>query len=261
MPALTTREKAERILALFRDRRHIAVLPAELYPADLDDAYRIRRAYQQLEEESGRGAVAGYKIALTTPVMQQLCGVHEPCWGAIFKKEVHSSPARLRAADYCRIAVETEIAMRLGEDVPAGAGRDGLAGRIESCSAAIELIEDLNYDYKRLDAPALVAGNAWNAGIVLGAPVADWRGLDLAGVRGECRINGSLIGSGVGGDVMGHPLNALAWLADKLAAAGTPLQRGMVVMTGSIVATQYPKAGDRIEISLAGLGTAALELV
>jgi 2-keto-4-pentenoate hydratase len=257
---LTTREKAERIMALFRDRRHIAVLPPELYPEGLDDAYRIRRAYQELEEASGRGPVAGYKIALTTPVMQQLCGVHEPCWGAIFQKEVYPSPATLRAGDYCRIAVETEIAMRLGEDVPAGTGRAALEGKIEACSAAIELIEDLNYDYKQIDAPALVAGNAWNAGIVIGAPVADWRALDLAKLRGECRINGEAVGSGVGGDVMGHPLNALAWLADNLAAAGTPLRRGMVVMTGSIVVTQYPKAGDRIEIAIEGLGGVTLSL-
>ena len=257
---LTTREKAERIMALFRDRRHVAVLPAELYPADLDDAYRIRRAYQQLEEESGRGAVAGYKIALTTPVMQQLCGVHEPCWGAIFRQEVYQSPATLRAADYCRIAVETEIAMRLGADLPHGGGHAELASKVEACMAAIELIEDLRYDYKRLDAAALVAGNAWNAGIVLGRPVADWRALDLARVAGRLRINGNEIGSGVGGDVMGHPLNALSWLADKLAAAGTPLARGMVVMTGSIVATQYPVAGDRVEVEIAGLGTAALTL-
>jgi 2-keto-4-pentenoate hydratase len=258
---LTTAQKAQGILELFRDRRHVAVLPAELYPADLDDAYRIRREYQRLEEEGGRGAVAGYKIALTTPVMQQLCGVHEPCWGAIFKREVYASPARLQARDYCRIAVETEIAMRLGDDVPLGTGRDAVADKVEACAAAIELIEDLNYDYKRIDAPALVAGNAWNAGIVLGAVVAGWRGLDLAKLRGECRINGNPIGAGVGGDVMGHPLNALAWLADKLAAAGTPLKRGMVVMTGSIVATQFPKPGDRVEISIEGLGAAALDLV
>jgi 2-keto-4-pentenoate hydratase len=72
------------------------------------------------------------------------------------------------------------------------------------------------------------------------------------------RINGKSIGKGVGGDVMGHPLNALAWLAQKLIAAGTPLKRGMVVMTGSIVATQYPVAGDEVEIEIAGLGGACV---
>jgi 2-keto-4-pentenoate hydratase len=51
-------------------------------------------------------------------------------------------------------------------------------------------------------------------------------------------------------------LNALAWLARKLAAVGTPLRRGMIVMTGSMVPIQYPIAGDRISVEISGLGTA-----
>ncbi len=126
--------------------------------------------------------------------------------------------------------------------------------------AAIELIEDLHYDYKRLDAAAMVAGNVWNAGVVLGTPVIDWRTRDLARATARLSINGQEIGSGNGGDVMGHPLNALAWLADKLAAARTPLRRGMIVMTGSMVPIQYPVAGDRVVIEVSGLGTAELVL-
>ena len=104
----------------------------------------------------------------------------------------------------------------------------------------------------------MVAGNVWNAGVVLGAPVSDWQRLDLARVTARLSINGREIGSGNGGDVMGHPLNALGWLADKLAAAGTPLRRGMIVMTGSMVPIQYPVAGDRVLIEISGLGTAEL---
>ena len=124
--------------------------------------------------------------------------------------------------------------------------------------AAIELIEDLRFDYRRLDAAALVAGNVWNAGAVVGAPVWEWRGFDLARATARLSINGREIGSGTGGEVMGHPLNALAWLADKLAAAGAPLQRGMIVLTGSMVPVQYPAPGDRVLVEVSGLGAAEL---
>ena len=260
MPKLDVGEKAERIVELFRGRRPTEILPAELYPRDLDEAYAIRRAFQEIEETEGRGAVAGYKIGLTTPIMQKLCGVGEPCYGAIFAQEVHHRRAELAAADYCRLGVETEIAFRLGDDLPQGGAPGEIPAAVESCMAAIELIEDLHYDYKRLDAAAMVAGNAWNAGVVLGTPVTGWRAQDLARATARLSINGQEIGSGSGGDVMGHPLNALAWLADKLAAAGAPLRRGMIVMTGSMVPIQYPAAGDRVVIEVSGLGSAELVL-
>ena len=260
MTKLDVREKAERIVELFRGRRTTEILPTDLYPENLDEAYAIRRVFQEIEETEGRGAIAGYKIGLTTPVMQKLCGVGEPCYGAIFAGEVHHRRAELAAADYCRLGVETEIAFRLGADLPQGGAPGEIAPAIDSCMAAIELIEDLQYDYKRLDAAAMVAGNVWNAGVVLGAPVTDWRNRDLARATARLSINGQEIGSGNGGDVMGHPVNALAWLADKLAAAGTPLRRGMIVMTGSMVPIQYPVAGDRVVIEVSGLGGAELVL-
>src|SRR6266436_1095438 len=258
MTELDPRQKAERIVELFCSRRPTEILPAEVYPASLDEAYAIRRAYQEIEETTGRGAIAGYKIGLTTPIMQKLCGVDEPCYGAIFSSEVHHGEARLATVDYCRLGIETEIAVRLGEDLPQGGGRERIVGAVESCMAAIELLEDLRHDYKRLSAAAMVAGNVWNAGVVLGAPVTDWRRLDLAAVTARLTINGREIGAGKGGDVMGNPLNALAWLADKLAAAGTPLKRGMIVMTGSMVPIQFPGGGDHAVVEVEGLGAAEL---
>jgi 2-keto-4-pentenoate hydratase len=258
VPIFDTRQKAERIVALFRSRQSTEILPADVYPVSLDEAYEIRRAFQEIEEATGRGRIAGYKIGLTTPVMQKLCGVAEPCYGAIFAREVHHRRAELSTRDYCRLGAETEIALRLGDDLPEGGDRSRVAGAVECAMAAIELIEDLRYDYQRLDAAAMVAGNVWNAGVVLGAPVAEWRAFDLARVTARLSINGHEVGHGNGGDVMGHPLNALGWLADKLAAAGTPLRRGMIVMTGSMVPIQYPAAGDRMVVEVSGLGAAEL---
>ena len=258
MANLDIRHKARQIAALFRARRPIDILPPELMPADLDEAYAIRDAFEQIEIAGGRGAVAGYKIGLTTPVMQKLCGVDEPCYGAIFANEVHHGRAELAVRNYCRLGIESEIAVRLGEDLPQGGDLGRVVAAVESVMAAIEVLEDLRHDYKRLSAAAMVAGNVWNAGAVLGAPVADWRRLDLAAASGRLTINGREIGHGKGGDVMGNPLNALAWLADALAAAGRPLKRGMVVLTGSMVPIQFPASGDLAIVTVEGLGAAEL---
>jgi 2-keto-4-pentenoate hydratase len=251
------RARAEAIARRFRERQETDILPAELIPEDLDSAYAVRQVFEEIES-GRRGAVAGYKIGLTTPIMQELCGVSEPVYGAIFSREVHRGRARLAVADYCRLGIETEIAVQLGADLPDGKDPARVAAAVEACMAAIELLEDLRHDYKRLSAAAMVAGNVWNTGIVLGPPVTDWRRLDLAQLTARLAINGNEIGRGIGGDVMGNPLHALAWLADKRAAQGTPLKRGAIVMTGSMVPIQFPAAGDHAVVTVEGLGSAEL---
>ena len=87
-----------------------------------------------------------------------------------------------------------------------------------------------------------ISSNILNAGVVLGQPVSDWRGIHLAGCRGYMEINGELVGEGMGADVMGHPLEPLAWLANALADQGRELKAGMVVITGSIVSPKWLSA-------------------
>jgi 2-oxo-3-hexenedioate decarboxylase/2-keto-4-pentenoate hydratase len=71
------------------------------------------------------------------------------------------------------------------------------------------------------------------------------------------RVNGVEAGRGSGTDVLGGPLNALAWLANHLAARGPGLRAGEFVSTGSVVQTQWIARGDRVEIEIEGLGRCA----
>ena len=75
------------------------------------------------------------------------------------------------------------------------------------------------------------------------------------------RINGSVAGEGHGRDVMGHPLEALLWLANMVAQQGKHLTQGMVVMTGSIVATKFVQAGDAVDLCVDGLGEVQLRVL
>lgn len=245
---------------IHRGKKPLPPTPRDIRDASIDEAYAMQEALQALLVPE-RGAIAGYKIALTTPVMQKLMAIDQSIAGAIFAKMVHQSPATLRHGDYRRIAVECEIAVRLGADLPARGKpytRDDVAGAVEACLPAIELIEDHACDsYTEVGARGLIANNAWNAGAVLGPAVTAWRSLDLAAITGAMAINGAEIGRGRGGDVMnGHPFHALAWVANTQAARGRPLKRGMVVLTGSVVSTQWPKPGDTVSVRFAGLGEA-----
>jgi 2-keto-4-pentenoate hydratase len=78
---------------------------------------------------------------------------------------------------------------------------------------------------------------------------------DLHKVVGRAFVNGVEAGQGTGADVLGHPHNALAWLANHLAASGKHLRAGEIVLTGSLVKTIWLKPGDRVMMDLRGLGS------
>jgi 2-keto-4-pentenoate hydratase len=59
---------------------------------------------------------------------------------------------------------------------------------------------------------------------------------------------------------MGHPLEALAWLANNLSSRGLGLWRGDVVITGSIVASKFPKSGDLVRFEAGPLGAVELQV-
>ena len=73
-------------------------------------------------------------------------------------------------------------------------------------------------------------------------------------VTGRALVNGKEEGRGTGADVLDHPHNALAWLANHLAAEGRGLHAGQIVLTGSLVKTIWLKAGDTVVMELDGLG-------
>jgi len=73
-------------------------------------------------------------------------------------------------------------------------------------------------------------------------------------IAGRTMINDVVLGQGVGADVMGHPFEAVAWLANNLAQRGRNLCRGEFVLTGSVVETRWVNFGDRIVITIDGLG-------
>jgi 2-keto-4-pentenoate hydratase len=255
---------AEWLFRAHEAREKFAPLPAELAPRDAAGAYLIQTEYVALRAAT-RGPVTGYKIALTTPAMRAMVALNDSIAGDMLDKTILRGDSRVRAADYVRLIVEFEIAVQMAEDLPADGApynRKSVAGAVGALMPALELADDRNADYSSLPGNALmlIADNAWNEGAVLGAPVRDWQGIDLAGLQGVATINGANVGTGHGRDVMGHPLDALAWLANNLAARGLGLWRGDVVITGSLVTSKFPQAGDLVRFEAGGLGAVELQV-
>jgi 2-keto-4-pentenoate hydratase len=233
-------------------------------PGSMDDAYRIQDEVHRLfETEGGFGPLGGHKIALTSRAVQELCGVDRPAYGAIFASTIRSSPAVLKASSFMHLGLEFELAVAIGSDVPASGApydRATIAPFVEACMPAFELIEDRHADYGELDAESILTDRCWCAGVVLGAPVADWREVDLTTAPVELVWNGEVVDRGVAGDSMGHPLEGLAWIANHLAARGRAMTKGEIVITGSALKTRFPEIGDKVTYRIAGLGETAARL-
>ena len=182
-------EQATRfLLEEHRARRPFSPVPTSFAPRTVDEAYVMQDAFATHLAVT-QGPVAGYKIALTAPVMQQMAGFHEPVAGTILTQTIHHSPSTARSAAYMHLGVECEIAVQLGRELPATSApwsRADVAEAVGTVMAAFELVDDRNANYAHLADQMLsgIADNAWNAGIVLGPPVTAWRALDLAAVRG-----------------------------------------------------------------------------
>jgi 2-keto-4-pentenoate hydratase len=257
-------QAARRLLEAHERRERFTPLPPDLAPRTESEAYAIQDAFVALRAAK-LGALAGYKIALTSAEMRRFVGVESPQAGVMFVSTLHRSPARVRAADYVRLIVEFEIAIQVADDLPAADKpffRERVAQSVGAVMPALELADDRNADYKALPKHPfeLIADNCWNEGAVFGAPVEDWKAIDLAAVRGIATINGNKVGEGRGADVMGHPLDAVAWLADHLASLGRGLLRGDVVITGSIVTSKTVTTGDHVVFDVEGLGKVELRI-
>jgi 2-keto-4-pentenoate hydratase len=248
---------AQIIATARRTRAPLGQLSSDLVPADEAAGYQIQRAVHDLLLPLA-GSLVGYKIGCTSPVMQRYLGIPHPCGGGVFAHGAHDSGAVLRTADYVRVGVECEIAVRLARSLPPGEApfaAEGMMEAIEAYHPAIEIVDDRYVDWERMGAPTLVADDFFAAGCVLGRAVPRTEAPNLLAVKGRAVVNGAEVGRGSGADVLGHPHNALAWLANHLAREGKGLHAGQIVLTGSLVKTVWLESGDHVRMELDGLGT------
>jgi 2-oxo-3-hexenedioate decarboxylase/2-keto-4-pentenoate hydratase len=256
------RQAAAEMLARQRLSRSPTTLHVDQRPAGEEEAYALQTAANDLLSEP-LGVVAGHKIGCTTPVMQSFLGIASPCAGAVFSGTVLRGAGVVSRTGYRKLGVECEIVAEIGHDIEPQDQtytREAVAAHVGAVMAGIEIVDDRYDDYRALGANTLIADNFFNAGCVLGTPRTNWQGLDLPSLVGHMHINGSEVGCGIGAAVMGHPFEALAWLANARSMRNAGLRRGEFVFLGSLVETKWLDAGDAVTITIEGLGGASLKV-
>jgi len=234
-------------------RKPIAPL-IETYPGlDLTGAYDIQRHVARTKVDDGARLV-GHKIGATSKVIQEYFGIAQPDFGHLFEDMEEVDGGSISLAALVQPLAEAELAFILAERL-AGPGvtrADALAAT-ESVVACIEII-DSRIEGWNIQLPDTVADNGSSGRFVLGGrtPIND---LDLSRTSVSLRKNGKEEATGSGDAVLGHPGEAVAWLANTLGQFGESLAAGSVVLSGSFTSALRCEAGDVFEAVFEDIGS------
>lgn len=248
-----------RLVADYNARKPAADLPTTLTSAD---AKCTRSKFQQrLAGQDGR--LAGYKAGLTNPAVQKRFNTDQPVWGALYTSMLVGNFASVDAAFGARPLYEADLLVRVKDAAINNAKTP--ADVLASVDQVIPFIElpDLTVETPaKLNGTALEAINVGARLGVRGSPLmvptdAAGRAQLLDQLRDmNVRLvdsEGAALGGGNGSDVLGHPLNAVVWLAGALKADGLSLKPGQLISLGSFSALLPPKSGLRATVHYDGV--------
>ncbi len=224
---------------------------------DVVDSYEIQLLNIRRRLQAG-ARVNGHKVGLSSVAMQQMMGVDEPDYGHLLSDMEVLEDEPVPASRYCYPRVEVEVAFILGETLPGrGCTEEDVLAATAYVAPAIELIDSriVDWDIKIADT---IADNASSAGYVLGPERVRPADLDLRAIDARLRRNGELVAEGRSDAVLGNPVTAVAWLADKVAGFGVALEAGHVILPGSVHRAIDATAGDEFTADFDGLGSVRL---
>ncbi|WP_029059358.1 2-keto-4-pentenoate hydratase [Stappia stellulata] len=206
------------------------------------------------------GPVVGYKAGLTSPPAQKAFGVEEPVFGTLLRDMLLESGASLRAGDAVRSLFEADLIVEIGD------------AAVNDATTPTEVLAAIRGVRPFLELPALVAplDIQLNGPMITAINVGAWRGVmgdliempaDEAGVamladftaRLTDEATGETISAAPGKAVLGHPLNAVIWIAGVLKAQGKALKPGDLVSVGSIGPLNPMKPGQSVRLTYEGL--------
>lgn len=242
---------ARELYTALRSRAPVAPLKGRVPGLDIDMAYAISAELLVLRLGDGE-RVVGYKVGVTSRVVQDLLGVHDPDFG-VLTDAMRCDSVVPAATHLIQPRLEGEIALRLAHDL---VGPGITAGDVLDATASVHPcfeIVDSRVEAWRIAIEDTIADNASAGMFVVGDGVSP-RGVDLEGCRMDVWKNGQPLSTGYGRGALGSPLLSVAWLANALGARFAGLRAGDWVLTGSLVPLEPVTAGDRVALTVEGIG-------
>jgi 2-oxo-hept-3-ene-1,7-dioate hydratase/2-keto-4-pentenoate hydratase len=226
--------------------------------ADIEDAYRIGLEVRDLKLAAGR-RVKGHKIGFTSKAMRSLVGATEPDYGFLYDDWFVPEASTVSRSQMNRPLVEQELAFVMGNRLSGPSVN--AADVIRATDFVLPALEIVDSRFSGRGKTLLVdsISDAASCGfVVLGGNPVRLTDLDIRRVSGSLAIAGDIVETGTASAVMGNPINAVAWLANKLAEFGVAMEPGDVILSGSFIKAVPFEAGDSIFAHFDQLGEVSL---
>ena len=237
--------------------------PAGNPPSDMSDADSActRAKFTQALESAGR-KVVGYKAGLTNSAVQQRFRTDKPVWGKLYDGMLMTDRKPVAASFGARPLFEADMLVRV-KDAGINQAKSPweVMQHIDAIAPFIELPDLLVQAPPQLNGAGVGAINVGSRLGVVGQVMAvpPTRGerallLNQLQVMDVVVSDGStVVARGKGADILGHPLQAVVWLAGALSAEKLALEPGQWVSLGSFSPLMPPKAGQRIQVRYDGV--------
>ena len=226
----------------------------------IEDAYAIQQRLIARRLDAGE-RVVGKKIGVTSQAVMNMLGVFQPDFGILLDGMVYNEGQPIEARTLIQPKAEGEIAFVLKKDLmgPGVTAADVMAAT-EGVMACFEIVDSRIRDWK-IQIQDTVADNASCGVFVLGDRLVDPRDVDLATCGMVLEKNGEIVATGAGAAALGHPANAVAWLANTLGRLGIALEAGEVVLSGSLGIMVPVQAGDNLRVTIGGIGSCSVRFI
>lgn len=225
-----------------------ASLPSEL---TVEEGYTAQDAFLERRVRA-EGDPVGYKVGFTSEAVRSDLGVDAPAYGRVLADTVREN-RRFETAALLGPRIEPEIAFLLGEDLSPPVSRHEVVAATRLVVPVVEVVDSRIRDWN-VTAATAIADNALAARVLVGDQTTAGD-VDLVREGVEVLIDGERRATGTGAAVLGHPADAVAWLAEQLPDHGDVLEAGDIVSTGSITEPIPVAAGETVVARFSSLGS------
>lgn len=248
---------ADILMEAFRTKEPAVQLSTQFPDITLEDSYAISGIVTQRRVEEGVGLI-GHKVGLTSKAMQAASKIDEPDFGYLLEDCLLDEGAVVKHSNFCVPRVEPELTFVLGEPLKGpGVTLTDVLRATEYVVPSIEIIDARVQEPRKIF--DTVSDNGAAAGLILGGRPVSPMDVDLRWVGALLYRNAGIEETGVAAGVLGHPANAVAWLANKLGSMGTTLEAGHMVLSGSFTRPVWAAPGDTLHADFGPLGGVSVQ--